>query len=207
MCGSAAVWPGHRHHRAHGVVVPRSDRTREPSSDGLCRSRCFSRRRLRDRELGIRNQGSAQSAINEPIKHSARTARSRMADPHVGESCPCCDAPHAPKLGTWDEADPARGVVLYVHPAGQLGIEVSELADMFVEEVSAADAVERLGADLDQGTVRPCSHPPYRCVLGEYQGQPTMVWSHDRSKILLTAVWPDNESRDLLADAWVQAQN
>ena len=111
------------------------------------------------------------------------------------------------KLGTWDEAEPVRGVVLYVHPAGQLGIEASELADMFVEEVSAAEAVERMGADLDQGTVRSCSHPPYRCVLGEYQGQPAMVWSHDRSKTLLTAVWPDNDSRDLLADAWAQAQN
>lgn len=90
---------------------------------------------------------------------------------------------------------------------GQLGIEATELADMFVEEVSAAEAVERMEADLDQDTVRACSHPPYRCVLGEHQGKPAMVWSHDRSKILLAVYWLDNESRDLLADAWVQAQH
>lgn len=98
-------------------------------------------------------------------------------------------------------------MVFYEHPDGQLGIEASELADMFVDEVGAADAVERLGAALDPGTVRACSRPPYRCMLGESLAQPGMVWSHDRSEVLLTAVWPDDASRDLLADAWVQAQN
>lgn len=112
-----------------------------------------------------------------------------------------------PRLGAWDRVDTERGMVFYEHPDGQLGIEASELADMFVDEVGAADAVERLGAALDPGTVRACSRPPYRCMLGESQAQPGMVWSHDRSEVLLTAVWPDDASRDLLADAWVQAQN
>ena len=89
-----------------------------------------------------------------------------------------------------------RGQVFYDHPDGQLGIDASEVADMFVDEVSAAEAIERLGTRLDSGTVRRCSRPPYRCVLGEHQSQSGMAWSHDRSKILLAAVWPDDASRD-----------
>lgn len=110
-------------------------------------------------------------------------------------------------LGPWDQAEVRRGMVFYEHPAGQLGIEGSDLEDLFVDEIDAAEAVERLEADFDQGTVRSCSRPPHHCLLGESQGMPAMVWSHERSEVVLVAVWPDDESRDLLADAWAKAQN
>lgn len=98
-------------------------------------------------------------------------------------------------------------MVFYGHPSGQLGIEGSDLEDLFIDtDMSAEGAVERLAADLDPGTHRSCSQPPYHCVLGKSQGQPAMLWSHDDSDALLVAVWPDDEARDLLARAWAAAQ-
>ena len=111
-------------------------------------------------------------------------------------------------LGRWHQADPSRGMVFYEHPKGQLGIEGSDLDDLFIEkDVTAEEAVERLAADLDAGTSRSCSRPPYHCVLGESQGQPAMLWSNDASDAILVAVWPDDLSHDLLAEAWAAAQN
>jgi hypothetical protein len=111
-------------------------------------------------------------------------------------------------LGTWQQTDVSRGMVFYEHPRGQLGIEGSDLEDLFIgKDVTAEVAVERLAADLDPGTSRSCSRPQYHCVLGESQGQPAMLWSHDDSDALIVAVWPDDESRDLLAEAWAAAQN
>jgi hypothetical protein len=99
-------------------------------------------------------------------------------------------------------------MVFYDHPSGRLGIEGSDLEDIFVEkDVTAEEAVQRLAADLDPGTSRPCSRPPYHCVLGKSVGQPAMLWAHDNSDALLVAVWPDDESRHLLAEAWVAAQS
>jgi hypothetical protein len=111
------------------------------------------------------------------------------------------------RLGAWDRVQADRGMVFYEHPDGQLGIEGADLADVFVDDVTPATAVERLKVDFDPDTVRSCSRPPYRCLLGASQGQPAMVWSHDRSEAILVAVWPDEESRDLLARAWTTAQN
>lgn len=112
------------------------------------------------------------------------------------------------RLGAWDQVEESRGIVFYEHPKGQLGIEGSDLEDIFIEkDVNAEEAVEQLAADLDSGTSRSCSRPPYHCVLGRSQGQPTMLWSHDDSDALLVAVWPDDESHDLLVEAWAAAQN
>ena len=98
-------------------------------------------------------------------------------------------------------------MVFYEHPKGQLGIEGSDLEDFLIEDVTAEVAVERLASDLDPGTSRSCSRPPYHCVRGELQGQPAMLWGHDDSSALLVAVWPDDESHRLLAAAWAAAQD
>lgn len=53
-------------------------------------------------------------------------------------------------LGTWNQTEQARGVLFYDHPNGQLGMEGTDLADIFIEkDVTAEEAVERLAADLD----------------------------------------------------------
>ena len=99
-------------------------------------------------------------------------------------------------------------MVFYNHPNGQLGIEGTDLEDIFIDkDVTAKEAVERLAADLDPGTSHSCSRPPYHCVLGKSLGQPAMLWSHDDSDAVLVAVWPDDEAHDLLEGAWAAAQN
>lgn len=147
-----------------------------------------------------RPSASAHGDVAEPLQATwpvPRSARDLLA---AMERMPR-------SLGDWDQAEPVRGAVRYEHRSGQLGIEAAELADLFGSRMSAAEAVERTGADLDPGTVSSCSRPPYRCVLGEYQGRSVRVWGHDRSPVLLTAFWPETEARDLLADAWVGAQD
>lgn len=131
----------------------------------------------------------------------------RWPIPRLGDSVVAAMNRMPQRLGTWDQVDASRGMVFYEHPGGRLGIEGSDLEDLFVDDVDAAEAIERLEADFDPGSVRSCSRPPHRCLLGESQGQTAMVWSHDRSKVLLVAVWPDDESRDLLAEAWAEAQS
>jgi hypothetical protein len=127
--------------------------------------------------------------------------------PETGEAVVAVMSRMPPRLGRWHQAQASRGMVFYEHPEGQLGIEGSDLEDIFIEDdVTAEEAVERLAADLDPGTSRSCSRPPYHCVLGRSHGQPAMLWSHDTSDALLVAVWPDDNSRDLLAEAWVGAQ-
>ncbi len=111
------------------------------------------------------------------------------------------------RLGEWEQSEADRGVVLYAHPQAQLGIEASDLGDVFIDGLSAAEVVERLAADFDEGTTSSCSRPPYRCVVGESGGQPAMVWGHDRSTVVLAALWADDTSRDLLAQAWAEVQS
>ena len=99
-------------------------------------------------------------------------------------------------------------MVFYEHPKGELGIEGSDLEDLFIEQdVTAEEAVERLASDLDPGSSHSCSRPRYHCVRGESQGQPAMLWGHDDSDALLVAVWPDDEAHRLLAAAWTAAQS
>lgn len=37
-------------------------------------------------------------------------------------------------LGRWHQADSTRGMVFYDHLEGQLGIEASDLEDLFIEK-------------------------------------------------------------------------
>ena len=56
-------------------------------------------------------------------------------------------------LGPWRQLDASRDMVFYKHPKGQLGIEGSDLKDLFIEkDVTAEEAVERLASDIDPGT-------------------------------------------------------
>lgn len=111
------------------------------------------------------------------------------------------------RLGEWETSEADRGLVLYAHPQTQLGIEASDLGDVFIDGLSAAEVVDLTAADFDEGTTSSCSRPPSRCVVGEMGGQPAMVWGHDRSKVVLAALWADEASRDLLAQAWTEAQS
>ena len=111
------------------------------------------------------------------------------------------------RLGEWEQSVVDRGLVLYAHPQAELGIEASDLGDVFIDGLSAAEVVEQLAADFDEGTTSSCSRPPYRCIVGESHGQTAMVWGHDRSQVVLAARWADDASRDLLAQAWTEAQS
>jgi hypothetical protein len=111
------------------------------------------------------------------------------------------------RLGEWEQSEADRGLVLYAHPKGELGIEASDLGDVFTDELTAAEVIDLTAADFDEGTTSSCSRPPYRCVVGEMRGQPAMVWGHDRSSVVLAALWADDASRDLLAQAWAEAQS
>lgn len=152
-------------------------------------------------------RSNASPSMNHPSRAPDR-ARTEWPLPGTGEAVVAAMRRMPQTLGTWRRIDASRGAVFYEHPKGQLGIEGSDLEDLFIEkDVTAAGAVERLAADLDPGTSRSCSRPPYRCVLGMSEGEFAMLWSHDDSDALLVAVWPDRESRDLLQEAWAAAQH
>lgn len=110
-------------------------------------------------------------------------------------------------LGSWQRTEDARGVATYDHPAGPVTLEAADVADLFTEaSVSPAVAVRRLGKQFDDGVGESCMAPPYRCLLGRADGRPVMLFGRDGSRVLMVATWPDDEARDLLREAWVDAQ-
>jgi hypothetical protein len=153
------------------------------------------------------DRSNAFPSMHHPSGGPAR-ASEEWPLPGTGEAVVAAMSRMPQTLGTWHRTDAGHGMVFYEHPKGQLGIEGSDLEDIFIEkDVTAEEAVERLAADLDPGTSRSCSRPPYHCVQGESREQPAMLWGHEESDALLVAVWPDDESHDLLAEAWAAAQN
>jgi len=159
-------------------------------------------------------QSPAQSPAESPTESPAPSQPSSPGQPHFAWPIPLTAKATIKaldrmpeRLGEWEQSEVDRGLVLYAHPQAQLGIEASDLGDVFTDEFTAAEVVELTAADFDEGTTRSCSRPPYRCVVGESHGQPAMVWGHDRSKVVLGALWADNASRDLLAQAWAEAQS
>ena len=156
--------------------------------------------------LGAALLAGCATASHRTVTSEPPTSAVEWPTPLTGDAAVAALNRMPATLGQWDRAGSSRGTVLYEHPRGQLGIEGSDLEDLYADDVDAAEALDRLGADLDAGTARSCSHPPYRCLLGEQEGKPTMIWSDDRSEVVLVAVWPDDESGALLADAWADAQ-
>jgi hypothetical protein len=160
---------------------------------------------------------SASSTPDGPVTASALTPTdaAAVADTALGrlpvartgdDAVTLLDA--MPKhLGDWAAAPSARGQALYEHPAGPLGIEAGELADIYARPVTAAQAVRLFRHDLDGGRGRRCAEPPAHCITGALDGATALVWTHDDSEVLLVALWPNAEARDRLLDAWIGRLN
>lgn len=156
-------------------------------------------------------ESSTPSAAMTATAGASQTGRSGLVTqttfgslpvPRTGDEAATMLAEMPGRVGAWAANPPERGRATYDHPAGSLGMEAAEIADIYARPVTPAKAIELFGRDMDGGRSESCGTSPGRCVTGHLDGQVAAAWTHDDSKVLLVAVWPDDDARDALLTAW-----
>jgi len=109
------------------------------------------------------------------------------------------------RLGDATRKTPGADEVTYTVGAKEYGIQAAEVADIFSEPVTPAEAFDRmLKEQFDKGA-KVCATPPARCISGVSEGSHTVVWGHDDSPLVLGALAPDGPRLTALLQAWSSA--
>lgn len=110
------------------------------------------------------------------------------------------------RLGDATRKTPGDDEVTYTVGAKEYGIQAAEVADLFREAVTPADAFDRMMTEQFDKGAKVCATPPARCISGVSDGSRTVVWGHDDSPLVLVALAPDASQLTALLQAWSSAK-
>ena len=110
------------------------------------------------------------------------------------------------RLGDATRTSAGADEVTYTAGVAEYGIQAAEVADLFREAVTPAQAFERIRTEQFDRGARVCATPPARCVTGVSDGKRTLVWGHDDSPLVMVALAPDPSRLTALLRAWAAAR-